>query len=231
MTTKKRRRRLRRFRHRRLRRLLFGIAGGVAAAAVIAAWLLFSPVPEVPVPFLEPRDFAVQNRVLGQLMSELWNGKTGDSSIVFSPDETASLLRLGANGVLIAGALRPVGGNGEFVNPYRVEYRDGGFDFTVPVCDTRQRWLFGGALVLRGRAVPSKEEEVLTPGLSGVELGRVPVPDFIAEGVVRRLLARQRGNRAFRVFDAAVREFKVNEEECVVLRYQPEILRRALTGM
>lgn len=212
-----------------IRGWFFGVAGGIAAA-VFLAWLLFSPMPEIPVPFPEARDFAVQNRVLGRVVSELWNGRTDDSVIVFSPEETASLLRVAANGVLISGTMRFVGGRGEFVNPYRIEYRDGGFDFTVPVCDTGRRWLFGGALVLRGRAVPAKAEEILTPGLSGVRLGRVPVPGFAADAIVRRFLARQRERREFRIFDAAVREFQIDAENHVVLVYRPAELRRALAG-
>ncbi len=203
-----------------------------AAAAVLAgcivsgAWLLLSPMPSFAVPVLMPRDFAVQNRLVGQLMSELWDGKKTDSFIVFSPEEVESLLRVVSNGVLISGAMRT--DDGGLTNPYCVNYRDGGFDFVAPVFNTRCRWLFGGVLVLRGHAVPAKNGDAVDIELSQLSLGRLPLPGGVGETVAAMVIAKQRNKREFSSFNSAVRKIEIGSGNRLRIDYRPMALRKIL---
>lgn len=214
-------------------RLLLWIGGGGIVLLLIVAgvisYLLFSPLPSFPVPMLEARDFAVQNRLLGQLMSELWSGRTEDSRIVLTPAETESLLRVAANGVLIAGMAKD-SGSGDGGNSYQVNYRDGGFDFVVPAYDSEWRWLFGGVMVVRGRVIPHKAGDDLQLEFPHFRLGRIPLPPRFVEQVVRDWIAHQKDNRDFRRFNNTVREIQINARGEVTIGYRPAELRRSLTG-
>lgn len=214
-------------------KLLLWIGGGgillLLVLAGVISYLLFSPLPSFPVPMLEVRDFAVQNRLLGQLMSELWSGRTDDSRIVLTPAETESLLRVAANGALIAGMAKG-GDSGDGGNSYEVNYRDGGFDFVVPAYDSEWRWLFGGVLVLRGRVVPHKEGDDLRLEFPHLRLGRISLPPRLVEKAVRDWIAQQKEDKNFRRFNDTVRKIEINARGEVTVGYRPAELRKSLAG-
>ena len=214
-------------------KLLLWIGGGgillLLVLAGVISYLLFSPLPSFPVPMLEARDFAVQNRLLGQLMSELWSGRTDDSRIVLTPVETESLLRVAANGALIAGMAKG-GDSGDGGNSYEVNYRDGGFDFVVPAYDSEWRWLFGGVLVLRGRVVPHKEGDDLRLEFPHLRLGRISLPPRLVEKAVRDWIAQQKEDKNFRRFNDTVRKIEINARGEVTVGYRPAELRKSLAG-
>lgn len=214
-------------------RLLLWIGGGGIVLLLIVAgvisYLLFSPLPSFPVPMLETRDFSVQNRLLGQLMSELWSGRTADSRIVLTPAETESLLRVAANGVLIAGMAKD-SDSGDGGNSYEVNYRDGGFDFVVPAYDSKWRWLFGGVVVLRGRVIPHKAGDDFQLEFPHLRLGRLPLPPRLVEKAVRNWIAQRKDDKNFRRFNNTVREIDINSRGEVTIGYRPAELRKSLTG-
>lgn len=204
------------------------IIGFLAMTLVLLA-LLFSPAPK-PRPLVPgPEDFAVQNRIIGRVIREVaQKNPPAESTVVLSPAEFASLLRV-ADGSFAVG--QAISGKQKTLPPryYAPKLIGRQIDLVVPV-DTGSGWLFGGWVIAELSVAVEKDEDELDVKILSCRVGKYRLSPEFASEVADNVIEQLRQDPNYQLFDRVVKSVKINDDGNLVITYRPKEALKVLLG-
>ena len=196
------------------------ILGALLLAALLVAWLIFSPYRDFAAPQLGEPHYLLLRRLATEVRN---NRRLKEATLRFSPQETNLLLDI-------------IRHSSQFVpddnvpppKHFMLRYRDDGGVFVCAPVRVADKWCFGGNVYASGVLYFEKQGDEIIADVPKFRVGRVDAPLPGGLDGVYPAWKEQLKKSLPREFMTSVKDLHSDRDGTVVLVYRPQELRRPL---
>ena len=187
---------------------------------------VFSHPKQLPPTELKEQDIRLQQKLVQRLAKEVFRRRPrATGKLTIKQEELQSLFRLIDFGLSMAKMAGKY--DGIDLRSLEPEFTKEHIKMVYPL-DTGYSWLFGGVLRFSFSGTPSFTGREFTVSLKKSGVGKLPLPEKLAQLLLRNILSEFYESKGYKTFCSLIKEIKMNKDGTVVIIYYPAKLAPVL---